>query len=61
MSTEQQQEMGFKRKEVQTDSLRSNQVTEEGGEQDEHQGIRNPGQILQGDVPPQLPMNPFIG
>lgn len=45
----------------QTDSLRRNQVTEEGGEQDEHQGVWNPGQELQRDVPPQLPVNPFIG
>lgn len=56
MSTE-----GMRRKGVQTASLRSDQVTEEGGEQYEHQGIWNPGQVLQGDVPPQLPMNPFIG
>lgn len=47
--------------EVQTDSLRSNQVTEEGREEYEHQGIWNPGQVLQGDVPPQLLVNPLIG
>lgn len=50
-----------KQEQVQTDSLRGNQVTEDGGEKDEHQGIWNPGQVLQGDVAPQLPMNPFIG
>lgn len=46
---------------VQTNSLRGNQVTEEGGEEDKHQGIGYPGQVLQGDVPPQLPVNPLIG
>lgn len=46
---------------VQTTGLGSNQVTEQGGEQYEDQGIGNPGQVLQGDVPPQLRMNPFIG
>lgn len=44
-----------------TNGLRSDQVTEEGGKQDEHHGIENPDQVLQWDVPPQLPIKPLIG
>lgn len=46
---------------MQTDGLWGDQVTEEGGEQDEHQGIGDPGQVLQGDVPLQLPVDPLVG
>lgn len=45
---------------LQTDSLRSNKLTEEWGEQDEQEGIRDPGQILQRDVPFQLAIDPLI-
>lgn len=60
MCTEEREDAGVRKRAVQTDSLRRNQVTEEGGEEDKNQGIGNPGQVLQGDVPPQLPINPFI-
>lgn len=44
-----------------TNGLRSDQVAEEGGKQDEHHGIENPDQVLQWDVSPQLPIKPLIG
>lgn len=46
---------------AQTDSLRRDQVAEEGGEEDEDEGVGDPGDVLQGHVPPQLPVNPLIG
>lgn len=59
--TENPEDKDMRKEWVQTDSLRRNQVTEEGGEEDKHQGVGNPGQVLQGDVPPQFPIYPLIG
>lgn len=46
---------------VPTACLGSNQVTEQGGEQYEDEGIWNPGQVLQGNVSPQLRVDPLVG
>lgn len=44
-----------------TNGLRSDQVAEEGGKQDEHHGIEDPDQVLQWDISPQLSIKPLIG
>lgn len=45
---------------VHTDGLWSNQVAEDGGEQDEHHWIGDPNQVPQWDISPQLSKHPFI-
>ena len=45
---------------VPTYGLRGDYVAEEGGEHDEDHRVDDPGQVLDQDIPPQLPVHPLI-